>query len=194
MGDQTRKGTGGTPKWSPRTWEEEGRRGNGGQTGRVPLRGGWGRGGVPTLGRGPPMVRRSAGMKRDPRGIGGSRTGQHFPSHSGPRSLLRHPLAAPSLGPAPRLSPAPHSQGLFCLLFFFCCYGSVLPYFIYIFIFSNKYFIFLTLFFILCYSSAPFCLFPPFFSHTMWLAGSWLPGRGSRLSSCGGSVESKPLD
>ena len=34
-------------------------------------------------------------------------------------------------------------------------------------------------------------LFFLFFCHAGWLAGSWFPGRGLGLSSCGGSAESK---
>lgn len=50
--------------WVLRVWEEgrgEGERKGRGQTGPVPLRGVWGKGGVPTLEGGPPTVRESMG-------------------------------------------------------------------------------------------------------------------------------------
>ena len=69
----------------------------------VPLMGGLGKGRGSHAQRGPPMARKSAGMERDFRGIGGSEgtADSNSPACSGPGKptgvlgLNRHPLGTP---------------------------------------------------------------------------------------------------
>ena len=151
----TPKGTGGTSTWAGRTLrgrgEEKWR-----QDGTSAPEGWLGEGRGSYAQRGPITVGGSVGMGRDLWRIGELQENMASisPTHLG----LSEPAGAPGLnlcppGPPPAvlcLSPTPHTLPRPFLAFFFCC-GSVLPCcycFIYIYIFSNLFFILILFYFL----------------------------------------------